>query len=201
MIDKVPNELYDAFNMEDWRKIRLKIITDHYGYDYFRGKQVLEVGAAWGHIGAYFANVLGAKMTCTDHYDKWVERIKEKYPNIHTLVYNVNDKWPFGSFDAIINMGVIYHQPADKVEPSLRSMCQHCTDLIIETSVEKTHEKVIIPVDQPPAEHLWEPIATEFCLPSHRFIEDILVDCNMNYQRFEYLPQRTMWLAKKGDQI
>jgi hypothetical protein len=185
--------------MRDWQNRRINLILEHYGTEYFRGKTVLEVAAAWGHIGSYFQRELGASVTCTDHYDGWVNIIKERYPDITSYVQNVNDPWPQDvHYDVLIHMGVIYHQPAEVVAPRFREACKICDEMIIETEAIE-HQPVDYILALPKPEDLWEPIGTEYCQPSTGYIEALLTDEGFVVnKRIEYAPNRFLWFCKKA---
>jgi len=191
--------LYDGAQMRSWQHQRINFILEHYGTEYFRGKTVLEVAAAWGFIGSYFQNELGATVTCTDHYDKWVEIIKARYPNVTAFVQNVNDPWPQDvHYDVLIHMGVIYHQPANLVEPRFREACKICDEMILETEA-LGNESVDYILALPKPDDLWEPIGTEYCKPSTAYIEKILTEEQFAIlKRIEYSPNRFLWFCKRS---
>ena len=190
--------LYDGTQMRHWQHQRINLILEYYGTEHFKEKTVLEVAAAWGFIGAYFQNELGATVTCTDHYDEWVNIIKARYPNITSFVQNVNDPWPQDvHYDVLIHMGVVYHQPADIVDVRLREACRICDELILETeALEDKPEEYILAIPKP--EDLWEPIGTEYCRPSTGYIERILIEEQFSIlKRIEYSPNRFLWFCKR----
>jgi len=202
------NLFYDTTN--EWRATRFQHIESHYdAATHFQGKTVLEVAAAWGHIGAKFANEYGATVTCTDYYDKWVQTIATRYPNIRTFVQDLNNPWDLDEhFDVIIHMGVIYHQPPDIVEIRLREAIAHCSEMIIETLAATVDDPHFIQRVDPPTEFTWEPLdmIVDYSRPSVEFINRILRDCNMEFTVVPYtIPQiingyeegRFLWFCKK----
>jgi Methyltransferase domain len=199
---------YDT--MERWRNDRFAVIEQHYDVStYFQGKTVLEVAAAWGHIGSRFANQYGATVTCTDYYDKWIQTINTRYPNIRTRIQDLNKPWDFDEFfDVIIHMGVIYHQPPDLVEIRLREAIAHCSEMIIETLAEISDDPMYIARVEPPREFTWEPLdmIVDYSRPSTAFINRILDDCGMTYTMVQYCEPykddtheeaRFLWFCKK----
>jgi hypothetical protein len=203
------NKYYDSTHYHNWRKQRLDLIIDHYGKDYFVGKTVLELGAAWGHIGAFFKNELGAEVMCSDHYNKWVEIIRERYPDIPTITLNANDiideeSWPcMMDFDVILHMGLLYHQPAHLAEPTLKEFCRHCTDIIVESPVEVNNSDpyFVGRKPRPPEKDLWETVATEYCSPSATFVGRILEESGMKYREVYYNGNRVMWFAQLNNGV
>lgn len=188
---------YDSF--DGWRRTRLDMIESHYGKDYFKGKTVLEVGAAWGHIGAYFQNELGAIVTCTDQYDGWVKIIQERHPTITAFVQNINESWPTDvHYDVLIHMGVLYHQPIEVAEIRLREAISICDEMILESDAEENSDPWYIrAIPKPPPEDWWEPIPTDYCCPSTAFVERILLESDMSFTRGQYSPTRFVWFCKK----
>lgn len=194
---------YDSSEYHQWRMERINAIHAHYGKEYFRGKKVLEVAAAWGHTGAYFSRILGADVTCTDHYDKWVDVIKQRHPYVKAQVQNLLEPWPFTEpFDVIICMGVLYHLPYDRVEWAFRQVCENCkTDLILETgSMESADAHYAEPSPKPPEQDMWETIGTDYCCPSTSLLERVMNETGFMWMRTGYNehPSRRMWFGKKG---
>lgn len=194
------NILYDTTNV--WRALRYEFMEKHYVANHFMDKTVLEVGAAWGHIGSHFLNVWKAKeVTCTDHFQGWVDIISERHPNIKSYVQNINDPWPTDvHYDVLIHMGVLYHQPPELVEVRLREACSICTEMILETAVDKhsNDPNHIQRVPQPPLKDLWEPIATEYCLPSVEYVSRILTEAGMRFTTQRYAEDnRCLWFCEK----
>jgi len=195
--------MYDSVHMNEHRKKRLDLIVSHYGRKHFVNKSVLELGAAWGHIGAFFYNELGAAVVSTDHYDKWVDIIRERHPYLVAEVVNVNDitegNWPFtDDFDVVLHMGLLYHQPAELAEPTLKEILKHCNEAIIESQASGAGGPLSVEKrPKPPKEHLWEEIATEYCLPSAAFVSRILDESGFEHTMNNYHGDRFMWFAKR----
>lgn len=191
--------LYDLSQIETWRGGRYDLINAHYPEGYFRNKNVLEVAAAWGHIGRYFRDTLGAKVTSTDHYDKWVEIIKERgLPDIEAYVQNLLDPWPFkNKFDVIICMGVIYHVPFDRAEEVIDKVCQNCDEVILETSVlEDNLDPYYVQYWEKPTD-LWETIGTDYCIPTKAFVERVITKNSMTFTAVPSTAGRYLWFCKK----
>ncbi len=167
---------YDGYHYTGWRQQRLQHIQHHYAPDYFRGKTLLEVGAAYGHIGRHFAEVEGAIVTSTDHHQPWVDIIAARNTNVRALRQDLNDPWPFATpFDVIVSMGVLYHLPVTHAEQHLTDCCRNATDLILETdTVNNPHPKFIIDIPRPPVCDWWEPVNTNYCRPSIAYVERVL---------------------------
>lgn len=190
----------DDVGINRWREKRITIIAEHYGPEYFRGKTVLEVGAALGHIGAHFANIWDAKVSCSDHYKPWVDIIHDRHPNIMAFVQDINTPWPECHYDVIVHMGVLYHQPPHFVEPRLIEACQRCDELILESSVSKYDSPYHIESHpRPPNRDLYESVATEYCVPSKSCIDRILTEANMTFTSICYAESRYIWFGTKSE--
>jgi SAM-dependent methyltransferase len=115
-----------------WRDARIAAIRAHYGDAFFRDRTLLELGCGYGDIGAAFVE-LGAKVTCCDVREEHLAVVRDRWPCIVTVRADLNHEWPFGRFDIILHLGLLYH-----LEPSHRSLFQSCrsTDhLVVETEV------------------------------------------------------------------
>jgi Methyltransferase domain len=116
-----------------WRSRRLQTIIEEYPPRFFAGKTLLEPGAGFGDIGAYFG-ALGAKVTCLEGRAKNVAGIRRRYPFITAARHDLNHGLPGGEqYDIVVHLGVLYHLA--NPEKSLREACQRCTHLILETEV------------------------------------------------------------------
>jgi hypothetical protein len=204
-------ELYDS--TEEWRQTRYNIFNAIYPKGYFKNKTVLEVAAAWGHIGNWFYTEHGANVTCTDYYQKWVDVIQERHPHIRSFILDVNKPWTLDEhFDVLIHMGVIYHQPREIVEDRLKEALQHCNEVIVETDAVMSDDAYLTEyVPRPPAEHAWEPheMMTEYCRPSVSCITRILTESGFSgmvqqYTGTSYRPDdppcaRFLWFFKRNE--
>jgi len=190
---------YDGDHYTRWRHERLSLISRYYPRYYFQGKTVLECGAAYGHIGRIFANS-GATVTCTDQYEGWVDIITARHPMVQALQQDLIDPWPFTTpFDVIVSMGVLYHLPYTHAEQHIIDCCTNCNDLILETdTIAHEHPHVILDVPKPPIEHQWEPVTTNYCLPSVPYVERVLSANNFSFYR---VPcgggGRHLWFCKR----
>jgi hypothetical protein len=194
-------DTYDGNQPVAWRNERYSLIKEHYGQDYFKNKTILEIGAAWGHIGNWFTQEYGAIVTCTDHYSGHIDIIKQRHPHIEAFVQNVNDPWPTDRhYDFLIHMGVVYHQPKDMVEIRLKEACSICDEMLLETDTDwddGIDPYYIQERPRPPDEHLWEPMATECCGPTKAFIDRVLTESDMTFTSINYTGKRYLWFCVK----
>lgn len=117
-----------------WREKRLDCIVDFYGTDWFVSKKVLELGCGHGHISAELQK-LGAIVTCSDGRAEHGPIIEKKFPRLPFICHDCDSKsWPFDDkYDLIIHMGLLYH--LQDPEYSIKQVCKHCNNLVIETTV------------------------------------------------------------------
>ena len=127
--------LFD-YSYEEWRIKRINKILEVYGIDYFKNKNVLELGSGHGDIGAFFAE-LGANVLCLEGRQQNVNfsRLKHrKISNFKCLQFNLEtDFTEFGRFDLIINFGLIYH--LTNVDAHLNCCFKMSDDIFLESIV------------------------------------------------------------------
>jgi hypothetical protein len=120
----------------DWRIKRINKILEIYGIEFFKNKNILEVGGGHADIGAFLAE-LGAKVLCLDGRMQNVNYAKLKHRNImnlRCLQFNLeNDFSEFGKFDLIINFGLLYH--LKNVDKHLGYCFKNSNDVLLETVV------------------------------------------------------------------
>jgi hypothetical protein len=93
----------------DWQVNRINFILSKYPKEFFKDKNILELGAFNGYIGAYFQS-LGANVHCIEGRQENVNQIKLDYPQLSVECSNLDvDYWNFGKWDIIINFGLYYH--------------------------------------------------------------------------------------------
>ena len=124
------------YSYEEWRIKRINKVLEMYGIDYFKYKNVLELGGGHGEIGAFFAE-LGANVLCLDGREQNVNFANLKYRklnNFKSLQFNLeNDFSEFGRFDLIINFGLLYH--LTNVDAHLNCCFKMSDEIVLETVV------------------------------------------------------------------
>jgi SAM-dependent methyltransferase len=184
----------------EWRDRRIAAIVEHYGRDFFAGKSVLELGCGFGEIGLRFRD-LGARVVFSDGRAEHLETIRAKFPEVETVVADLESEWPFeGRFDLIIHMGVLYH--LKNYEHSLRAACANCEHLVLETEVcdsddpetelfvnEEGYDQALSHVGSRPSAPRVERILDE-CQMIHSRVRD--ARCNAGYHTYDWLVGNTM---------
>lgn len=93
----------------DWRAKRLTKLVSIFGEDYFKGKDILELGCGEGEFGENFIN-FGGDVTFCDGRQEHLVRLKNRLPNSTTHLIDQDAPWELGrKFDFIIHTGVLYH--------------------------------------------------------------------------------------------
>ena len=168
---------------KEWQENRIKFILSLYDESFFKGKKILELGAFHGDIGNYFSK-LGADVTCVEGLYGNYKVICEKYPHIKSLNLNLDtDEWEFGEFDIIINFGLFYHLE-NHHEEHLKNCLNNCDLLFFESVIlDSNDSKIYFREESGIDQSLSEVGGT----PSAKYVENIFIDSNFKYQRFDYV--------------
>jgi len=164
-----------------WRKQRIDAIVEHYKLQFFAGKNLLEVGCGHGDIGAHFQK-LGAIVTCSDARPENLAVARNKYPEISTVLADLDRGWPFDdNFDIVIHMGLLYH--LKEAEKPIREACAASWNLVLETEVcDSDDPNDILIVDEESRDYD-QAFGGKGCRPSPAYVERILHDCGMTFTR------------------
>lgn len=170
---------------EGWRVKRFNKMLEIYGFDFFKGKKILELGAGHGDIGAFFAD-LGAEVLCLDGRIQNINfaRLKHrKLTNIKFVEFNLeNDFSRFGRFDLIIDFGLIYH--LRNVEEHLKCCFATADDIIMETVVCDSSDPHAIFFCEEKREVDEEAVEGTGSRPSPFYIERIATENNFDFTRY-----------------
>ncbi len=199
-----------------WRARRILATLDHYGHRFFDGKTVLEVGAAFGAIGATLS-ALGADVTCLEGRMSNVRVIRNRYPFLKAIQHDLGSGLPGQEvFDVIIHMGVLYHLPDP--EAALRAACRRCRHLILETEVADSDDPELVVNVKEHAYRYDQSLVGQGSRPSPAFLERVLKEekfsftqitdarCNWDFHTYDWPVTnskqfrsglRRMWFAKQ----
>lgn len=121
---------------EDWRHKRISFLEAIVGREYFRGKDLLEVGCGNGRTAQHFQS-LGSKVTLTEGRDENILLATRINPQVEIHKIDHNQRWNLGKkFDIIIHWGLLYHLQDWKQD--LECTINHLSDkslLCLETEV------------------------------------------------------------------
>ena len=102
-------DLHFLDHYDDWSKKRFAYVAQLLGKVDFTQVSILEISAGHANLGRYFLG-LGSSVTCTDGRPEHTEWIRHHYPNVNTMVVNLDNKFPsLPKFDVVLHLGVLYH--------------------------------------------------------------------------------------------
>src|SRR5258708_16574051 len=135
---------------EDWNRKRVKAIIDHYGYQSFHNKTILDLGSYDGEIAAAFVR-LGAHVHCVDARQENLEEIYKKHKYLGLIKADLDNEWPFTGqkFDFVFSLGLLCH--LKNYEKHIKDICSVSENIVLETEVldtSNTDEKIVIYEDK-----------------------------------------------------
>lgn len=123
-----------------------KVIIDHLGESFFKGKKILDLGSGDGELANVFAR-LGATVVCCDAREENLAIIRKKFPHITTVVADLEKEFPFEplSFDLVLSIDLLCH---------LKNYTEHLTNIlnvseriVLETEVLDTQDhSLLVPI-------------------------------------------------------
>jgi SAM-dependent methyltransferase len=167
----------------EWNCRRIRVMLDHYGYAFFGGKSVIELGAGFGELGGFFS-LIGSKVTCLEGRKANVAVIRRRQPFVIALQHDLNaPTLPTGAdqADFIIHFGVLYH--LRDPDAALRQACKACTHMVLETECSDSDDPGY---NLRKREHSYKKdqaldgIASS---PSPAFVERVLKESGMDFER------------------
>lgn len=168
----------------DWNQKRIKGIVDQYGYKFFYGKKLADLGCGYGDISGTLYR-LGADITAVDVRQDHLKVVSKKFPGIKVVRANLEGPWPFfgTKFDMILDLGLICH--LSSVDEHIKAACSSTTYLILETSVcdsDDPHKIIHVPEGKEVYDLAFNGSGSR---PSSAYIERILTDCGMSFKRMD----------------
>ena len=92
----------------NWRISRMNGVKKFISPDYFKSKTLLELGCGYADIGNMFYD-LGADVTSSDVRKEHLEIVKQRYPNIKTLLIDGDNDSIKDKYNIILHWGLLYH--------------------------------------------------------------------------------------------
>ena len=202
----------------EWRARRIRAILNHFGADFFDNKNMVELGAGFGAIGAFFA-ILGSKVTCVEGRIANTRKIRKRYPFVDAITHDLNLGMPCidTKCDILLHLGVLYH--LRNPEESLRLSCKDCEHLILETECSDSDDPYFVSSVSEDARGYDQAIDGVGSRPSPALVERILTSegmlferitdarCNSGIHHYDWpikntktasYGQRRMWFVKKN---
>lgn len=169
---------------DNFRFSRVVKLEKHFGKEWFKDKNILELGCAFGNIGFHFES-LGANVTFSDANKKCLEIVKSKNINAKTILINQDTKWNLNqSFDLIIHFGILYN--LNYWERDLITSIKHSKHIALETSVTKFKDNSEFKIINYVYEHdLHGPFNNIGTLVSAQNIENVIEDNNCSFIRYD----------------
>jgi SAM-dependent methyltransferase len=126
--------MLEDHNNQEWNRNRAKFIVDHFGYQFFYGKRILDLGSGHGEIAEVFAR-LGADITCVDAREDNLNVIAKKYPHIITKRVDLDNDFPFvfDQYDVVLSLGVLCH--LKNYDKHIKDICSIAEHIVLETEV------------------------------------------------------------------
>lgn len=168
----------------DWNQKRIKGIVDYFGYKFFYGKKIADLGCGYADLSGVLYR-LGSEITAIDARQEHLKIVSKKFPGIKVVRSNLEGPWPlFGQkFDIILDLGLLCH--LSSYESHLKSVCATTTHLILETAVcdsDDCHKHIQVPEGKEIYDLSFNGTG---CRPTAAAIERVLTECGMNFKRMD----------------
>lgn len=168
----------------DWNQKRIKGIVDHFGYKFFYGKKMADLGCGYADLSGTLYR-LGAEITAVDARQDHLKIVSKKFPGVKVVRANLEGPWPFfgTKFDMILDLGLICH--LSSIDEHLKAVCSSTTHLILETAVcdsDDPHKIVQVPESKEIYDLSYNGSGSR---PSAAYIERILNESGMTFKRMD----------------
>jgi SAM-dependent methyltransferase len=168
----------------DWNSKRIKGIVDHYGYKFFYGKKLADLGCGYGDLSGTLYR-LGSEITAVDVRQEHLKVVSKKFPGVKIVRANLEGPWPFHGtkFDMILDLSLICHLAS--IDEHLKAVCSSTTYLILETAVCDSDDPYKI-IQIPEAKEVYDlAFNGTGSRPSPAYVERILTDYGMSFKRMD----------------
>lgn len=187
----------------DWNQKRIKGIVDYYGYKFFYGKKLADLGCGHADMSGTLYR-LGSEITAVDARQEHLKVVTKKFPGIKTVKGNLDGPWPFHGqkFDMILDLGLLCHLAS--YENHLKAICNSTTYLVLETAVCDSDDPFKC-VQTPEGKEVYDLAYNGMgCRPSPAAIERILTECHMSFKRVDNVRYNSGeytydWIAKNDN--
>ena len=159
-------------NYIEWCRKQSRGIVDFYGQKFLYYKKVLDLGSNLNdHTISKSLFDLGAEVSILENESsKKLAKTNQKINLIKTDINNLNLK---KKFDIVVDLNILCY--VDDYEKHLKDVCNSTTHLVLETAVSNSTDPskyYIVSLDE-----------QKIYLPSANRIEEILIECGMNFRR------------------
>lgn len=116
-----------------WREARIKKLVSILGLDWFNGKNILELGCGFGHIGKELKK-LGSVVTFAEGRREYIPYIMDDNSDSEIYVIDNDRPWSLDKqFDLVVHWGLLYH--LKYWEKDIMNCLRHTNLVSIETEV------------------------------------------------------------------
>ena len=176
------NSLFSG-HYHDWRAKRLAKIVSIFGEDFFRGRDILELGCGEGEFGEKFME-FGADLTFCDAREEHLINLKKRLPNSTTHLIDQDEQWDLKrKFDFIIHTGVLYHLSNWKQD--LCCALKHSPLIFLETIVPDNGADDYEQVLKENYKKFDQSIHGRSVRPSAAYIEKFLGEQGVRFKRYD----------------
>lgn len=168
----------------DWNQKRIKGIVDQYGYKFFYGKKIADLGCGYADLSGTLYR-LGAEITAVDARQEHLKVVSKKFPGIKVVRANLEGAWPFfgTKFDMILDLGLLCH--LSSVDDHLKAVCSSATYLVLETAVLDSDDPYKV-VKVPEGKEIYDlSYNGSGSRVSAAYIERLLTQYGMTFKRFD----------------
>jgi len=168
----------------DWNQKRIKGIVDQYGYKFFYGKKIADLGCGYADLSGTLYR-LGADITAVDARQDHLKIVSKKFPGVKVVRANLEGNWPFfgTKFDMVLDLGLICHLAS--IDEHLKAVCSSTTYLVLETAVLDSDDPYKVVTVQEGKDVYDLSYNGTGCRPSTAYVERVLTDCGMSFKRMD----------------
>ena len=161
-----------------------KVIIDHFGQSFFKGKKILDLGAGNGEFAHIFAR-LGADVTCVDARLSNLQLINKNFPHLKTVQLNLEEQFPFDdfSFDMVFSIDLLCH--LKNYQKHLESILRVSEKIVLETEIlDSSNPDLLVPIFE--SKDLdFHSFVGEGSLVSEQNIQNKLASFNAKFKRID----------------
>jgi len=123
-----------------WRPKRINKLVSILGKEWFKNKQILELGCGYGHISAELQK-LGAIVSCAEGREDQIPEIIKRVNNVDMYILDQDKNWKIDKqFDLVINWGVSYH--LDDWRQDLKCSIEQASIVTLESEILDPYSKI-----------------------------------------------------------
>lgn len=169
------------FFYKEWHEKRLAKIIEIFGEDWFKGKNIVELGACHGDLGIDLMN-LGSTVLFTDAREEHLLKMKERLGYVPQYkIINQNDPYSLDAYDLVLHMGVLYH--LSNWEEDLMCALQNNDTMILETMVNPRRTEIYHYF--PSAQHEYMDFHSSRAFITQEHIEKFLNSIGYSFERID----------------